>query len=141
MERLFSDIRYAFRGLLKRRTFAIVAVIILALGIGATTAIFTLMDAVLLKRLPVSMPDELVLFSDSAGEGTSSTSSSDLPSGRWRYFSYPSYRYFRDHDQSYQALSAIRSGESRVSVRSVNAQSGEATQRAWSHLVSGIQGQ
>jgi predicted permease len=133
MESLFSDIRYAFRGILKRPGFTAIAVITLALGIGANTAIFTLVNAVTLKSLPVTRPQELVLFQSGSDEGTSN---GDPSSGEWRRFSYDSYRYFVDHDQSYQSLSAFRSGESRVSVASSQNPSGEA-QRASSHLVSG----
>ncbi len=71
METLFKDLRYGFRGLLKRKGFAAIAVLTLALGIGANTAIFTLVNAVMLKSLPVEKPEELVLFSDTTGEGTS----------------------------------------------------------------------
>ncbi len=134
MDSLLKDIRYGMRGLLRRPAFAIVAVIILALGIGANTAIFTLINAVLLKPLPVSKPEELVLFDDSPSEGTST---GDPTTGRWRLFSYSAYRYFREHDRSFQELSAFRSGESRMSVRRTDAQPGEPAQRAWGHLVSG----
>jgi hypothetical protein len=74
---LFGDIRYSLRGLLKRKAFTVIAVTILALGIGANTAIFTLINAVVLKPLPVSNPDELVLFNTSPSEGTR-TSDGDL---------------------------------------------------------------
>src|SRR5262245_769276 len=57
---LLRDLRHALRGLLKSRGFALVAVVSLALGIGANTAIFTLLDQVLLRRLPVRDPLELV---------------------------------------------------------------------------------
>ncbi|HKG97643.1 MAG TPA: hypothetical protein VKA97_07505, partial [Pyrinomonadaceae bacterium] len=89
METLFKDIRYGFRGLLKRKGFAAIAVLTLALGIGANTAIFTLVNAVMLKSLPVDKPEELVLFSDATGEGTSVE---DTPkTGQWWLFSYVSY--------------------------------------------------
>lgn len=133
---LLKDIRYSFRGLLKRPGFTAVALVILALGIGANTAIFTLINAVVLKPLPVTKPQELVLFDDSPSEGTSVTDGDPI-AGQWHRFSYASYRYFREHDRSFQELSAFRSGESRVSVRRTDAQSGEAAQRASGHLVSG----
>src|SRR5262245_55183091 len=110
MEQLFKDIRYGFRGLLKRKAFAFVAVLTLALGIGANTAIFTLVNAVMLKSLPVEKPEELVLFSDTTGEGTSIEDSPHT--GAWQRFSYASYEYLRNHNQSFQDIVAIRSGES-----------------------------
>lgn len=133
---MLQDLRYGWRGLVKRPAFTIVAVIILALGIGANSAIFTLINAVVLKPLPVSNPEELVLFNSSPSEGTR-TSDGDLSPGRWDLFSNASYRYFREHDKSFQDLSAFRSGESRLSVRRVDASSSEAAQRASGHLVSG----
>ncbi|HET6975503.1 MAG TPA: ABC transporter permease [Pyrinomonadaceae bacterium] len=134
METLFKDIRYGFRGLLKRKAFAAIAVLTLALGIGANTAIFTLVNAVMLKALPVEKPQELVLFTDTTGEGTSNE---DSPrTGVWQRFSFASYEYFRDHNQSFQDVAAIRSGESRVSVRQTDAQANAAV-RAQGHLVTG----
>ena len=137
MENFFKDIRYGFRGLIKRPAFTAVALIILALGIGANTAIFTLLNAVVLKPLPVHKPDELVLFNDLPNEGTSMRDEGDIPTGRTERFSYASYRYFREHNSSFQELSAFRGGESRVSVRRPEAQAGQATERASAHLVSG----
>ena len=84
----------------------------------------------------MSNPDELVLFNTSPSEGTR-TSDGSLAPGRWDLFSYASYRYFREHDKSFQDLSAFRSGESRLSVRRVDASAGEAAQRASGDLVSG----
>src|SRR6185312_7829530 len=91
MENLLKDIRYGLRSLLKRPAFAAIAIVTLTLGIGANTAIFTLVNAVMFKTLPVAEPQELVLFSDSTGEGTSI----DAPpkAGKWDRFSYASFQY------------------------------------------------
>ncbi|HEX2271886.1 MAG TPA: ABC transporter permease, partial [Pyrinomonadaceae bacterium] len=134
MENLFKDLRYGFRGLLKRKGFAIVAVLTLALGIGANTAIFTLVNAVLLKSLPVSNPEELVLFTDVTGEGTSMQDTP--PTRKWDRFSWASYKYLREHNDSFQDITAIRSGTSRLSVRQTDSQANAAA-RSSGHLVSG----
>ena len=134
METLLSDIRFAVRGLLKRPGFAAVVIVTLALGIGANTTIFTLVNAVLLKSLPVSQPQELVLFSDAQGEGTST---GDPRVGKWDQFSYRAYQYTHDHNQSFQDICAFRSGDTRLSIRKTGAESGQPAQRAQGHLVSG----
>jgi predicted permease len=135
METLLQDIRYGVRSLLKRPGFTLIAVITLALGIGANTAIFTLVNAVMLKTLPVNKPEELVLFTDATSQGTSID---DVPkTGEWRRFSYASYEYLRNHNEVFQDITAIRSDDSALSVRNVGSLSGEPAKRASGQLISG----
>src|SRR6185437_2966258 len=76
-ESMLQDVRYGIRMLLKKPGFTLVAVLSLALGIGANTAIFSLLDAVLIKTLPVERPEQLVLF----GKGESAGRSTGFPDG------------------------------------------------------------
>src|ERR1700729_436131 len=62
-DHLIQDLRFALRGIRKSPLFAAVVVLTLALGIGANTAIFTVIDAVMLRAIPVSDPQHLVVFS------------------------------------------------------------------------------
>src|SRR5215203_5560040 len=62
MNTLLQDLRYGFRMLLKQKGLSAVALLSLALGIGANTALFSIVDAMLLKMLPVKEPEQLVLF-------------------------------------------------------------------------------
>src|SRR5215475_6506862 len=62
LDHLIQDLRFAFRGIRKSPLFATVVVLTLALGIGANTAIFTIIDAVMLRSIPVSDPQHLVVF-------------------------------------------------------------------------------
>jgi hypothetical protein len=83
---MFNDLRYGVRMLLKHKGFTLVAVLSLALGIGANTALFTVADAVLLKTLPVSEPEQLVVFAWQSGlpfriNGMSGTSNVPTPPG------------------------------------------------------------
>ncbi|MGD8786419.1 MAG: ABC transporter permease, partial [Phycisphaerales bacterium] len=97
MSTFFNDIKYAFRQLRQRPTFSIVVVLILALGIGANTAIFNLVHAVLLRPLPVDKPQELVLL---LPEGF-------FPGGTMRSYSshsYPMYELLKEHNEVFSGL-------------------------------------
>jgi len=100
-----QDVKIAVRSLAKSPGFTIVALLSLALGIGANTAIFTLMNAAMLKPLPVPHPEELVLFGNGSAEG----STNGLPSGQTRLFSYPFYRTFRASTDAYAGFAAVLS--------------------------------
>ncbi|MEP7339671.1 MAG: ABC transporter permease [Acidobacteriota bacterium] len=104
-EDMFQDLRYGVRMLLKSKMFTVVAVLSLALGIGANTAIFSLLDAVLLKSLPVQEPDKLVLFGDGVGSGLTS----DFPNGRSNLFSYPFYQKVRQRNEVFSDVASLLS--------------------------------
>jgi predicted permease len=132
---LGQDLRYALRILRKNPAFAVITIFILALGIGANTAIFTLFDAILLRSLPVRDPARLVLFSAGFSEGTST---GNPPKGRWELFSYEVYEALRRQPLPFESLAAVRSGEAAVSVHIPTESSGDRrVQRAQAHLVSG----
>ena len=109
---LLDNIRYALRQFLKAPGFTITAILTLALGIGATTAIFTLIHAVLLKSLPVVKPSELIRIGDKENCCVNGGLQDD-----WSLFSTEQYREFRDHTPGFVSLAAFQAGSSRIGVR------------------------
>ncbi|MGC2110602.1 MAG: ABC transporter permease [Candidatus Korobacteraceae bacterium] len=98
-----TDLRYALRQLRKSPAFTLVAVITLALGIGANTAIFTLLDQALIRSLPVSHPGQLVrLRYTGESPGHTNTYGGDDKD----FFSYPMYRDLRDKNSVFSGLLA-----------------------------------
>ena len=129
------DLQYAIRLLLQQRAVTAVAVLSLALGIGANTALFSLIDAMLLRPLPVASPDELVLFNWSAPQSdmrnfpggiTFDGNRTDPETGvvTWDSFSYRTFELFRDNNEMLADVFAfariyranvVAGGEARVS--------------------------
>lgn len=102
MRIIFEDLRYAIRLLRKSPAFTIIAVLTLALGIGANTAIYTLLDQAVLRRLPVKDPRQLALLRYTGeNKGYSHTRSEDD-----LFFSYPMYCDLRDHNSVFSGLIA-----------------------------------
>ncbi len=134
METLWKDIRFGLRMLAQKPAFTAVAVLTLALGIGANTAIFTLFDSLLLESMPVHDPGRLVLFSSELSEGTYT---GDAPTGPWPWFSFEFYEFLSKQALPFESVCAFRMGESAVSVHFAAERSDEQTRRAVMHLVSG----
>jgi macrolide transport system ATP-binding/permease protein len=119
METLFQDLRFGVRHLLKSPVFTTVAVVSLALGVGANVAIFSLLNTVLLRPLPVERPDEVIAI-NLVNERNSNFVS----------FSYPNYKDFRDRAEGFAGIYAHR-------FVPISLSSNGANERLWGYLVSG----
>ena len=131
-----ADIKTVLRQLRKSPGFTITAVLTLALGIGATTAIFTLVDAVLLKSLPVRDPAGLWRV----GDNEQCCFNGGLPDYTskmydWSLFSYPNYEEFRDHTPGMASLAAFEASDREMAVR--RAGSHHAAEPYYGEFVSG----
>ncbi len=116
MQTLWQDLRYGARMLRKKPRFTLIAIITLALGIGANTAIFSLVNTALLRPLPVERPEQLVSINNA---------SLNLP-----VISYPNYRDFRDRNNSFSGMLAYRYTTLGLSNNGVN-------ERVWGYLATG----
>jgi macrolide transport system ATP-binding/permease protein len=119
METLLQDIRFSIRHMLKSPVFTTVAIVSLALGVGANVAIFSLVNTVLLRPIPVERPDEVVAI-NLVNERNSNFVS----------FSYPNYKDFRDGTEGFAGIYAHR-------FVPVSLSSNGANERLWGYLVSG----
>jgi predicted permease len=122
VEQVGQDLRHALRTLRKSPLFTVVAILTLALGIGANTAIFSLLDQVLLQALPVKHPEQLVLLAERGIRFGDSWGDNDI--------SYPMYRDFRDRNQVFADMFCRFP-------TSVSLTYGDHTERVAAELVSG----
>ncbi len=112
METLRQDISYALRQMRQSPVFTLTAMLTLALGIGATTAIFSLIHTVMLKSLPVVDPSSLYRI----GEGQDCCVEGS-PQDKWGMFSYPFYLRMKENAPEFAELAAFQAGGSEFSVR------------------------
>jgi predicted permease len=104
LESLGRDVKYGLRGLARNPMFAAVAVLTLALAIGANTTIFSLLEQALMQALPVQNPGELVVLSFAgSGEGHTESHGGNTP-GHKHEFSYPMYKDLRDRNTVFSGL-------------------------------------
>ncbi len=122
MALLMADLRFALRGLRRSPLFSIVAILSLALGIGANTAIFTLLDQILLRHLPVRAPEELVMLFQRGSHMGSNMGS--------RMHSYPIYQDYQQRAEPLAEVIARRLVPASVSIDN-------RTERVEAELVSG----
>jgi predicted permease len=133
---LLADLKHTLRQLRRSPGFAVTAILTLALGIGATTAIFTLVHAVLLRSLPVQDPSHLLRV----GDIEQCCRNGGLPDYQepmydWSLFSYPQYQQFRDHTPGFASLAAFESKDHQMAVRRTG--SNQPPQPWYGEFVSG----
>src|SRR2546423_940842 len=135
METFWQDVRYGFRMLAKSPAFTAIAVLTLALGIGANTAIFSVFDSVLLRALPVPNPGELSILTDPDAHGSNFGSEG----GERSELAYSEFQYLRDHNEAFSHIFAADSQLPSVTVRisSGSANSQARTENVRVLLVSG----
>ena len=116
MKSLGQDIAYALRQMRLSPVFTLTAMFTLALGIGATTAIFSLIHSVMLKSLPVVDPSRLYRI----GDGNDCCVEGG-PQENWGFFSYPFYELMKQNAPEFEELAAFQAGGRQVSTRRASA--------------------
>jgi predicted permease len=118
VEAIFRDVRYSARFIRRSPGFALMALATLAIGIGATTAVFSLVNRAVFQPLPVDRPSDIVSLSNGSSRGM------------LNMFSYPNYEDLRDRGEVFDGLVAYRFTPIAASANGVN-------ERLWAYLVSG----
>ncbi len=113
IETIFQDTRYALRQFVRNPVFTVVAILSLALGIGANTAIFSIFNAVMLKALPVRDANQLVILTNPNSSGVSV----GIDSGERNLLSYAEFAQLRDHATTMSGLCAAESSLNRWELR------------------------
>jgi predicted permease len=112
---LIWELRYGLRTLRKSPGFTVVVILTLALGIGATTAIFTLIQQVMLRSLAVTRPDQLWRIGDSDrccfANGYTQGNGDDVSQNSWNFFSWEAYKHLRANTPAFENLAAFQLGE------------------------------
>ena len=111
LQNTWQDLRFGVRALARNPAITAIAALSLALGIGANTAIFSLIDSVLVRSLPVHNPQELILLSDPTASGVSQGSQGGVRS----LFSFQEFQHLRDRQQVFSGMYAAESEAQRVS--------------------------
>src|SRR5437660_7584451 len=141
MGTLIQDLHYGLRILRKSPGFTAVAVLTLARGIGATTAIFTLVQQVMLRSLPVVRPDQLWRIGDAVrccySNGYMQGDGSFLPPNDWNFFSWEAYKLFRADTPEFEDLAAFQIGEANAQLGVRRAGSAAPVETANGEYVSG----
>lgn len=133
VDNLLQDARVSLRALCRRPAFTAIALLSLALGIGANTAIFTLIQQLLLNKLPVRNPEQLVTL----GDATNSGIAGGIDIGQYGMFPWDITRRLAADPGPFQGIAAFGSFSPKVSVRGAQAASDAAAQLASASLVSG----
>jgi predicted permease len=133
MERFAQDLRFGYRNLLRLPGFTAVAILSLALGIGANTAIFSFINTVLLKTLPVGQPEQLALFGDALGRGIYG----GIPAPNMTLFSWKQYQAFREQNSVFSDILAVNSLPARLYVMIPSERSSGLAEPVLGSLVSG----
>jgi predicted permease len=129
----FRDLQIGVRMLGRQWGSSVILVLTLALGIGANTAVFSLIETVFLRPLPVHAPERLVFFSGDPGGG--SLSGGAPPEGVWRLFSSAAADFLRATTSPFESVATFAASDDTVAARRPNQPGGGA--RADTHLVSG----